>query len=40
LLAEDDPVELWVARGEQLFYQRRCPNTVSLETFNAVTTLA
>lgn len=31
MLAEDNPGELWVARGERLFYEKRGPKGVSLE---------
>lgn len=31
MLAEDNPGELWVARGEQLFRERRGPKNASLE---------
>jgi sulfur-oxidizing protein SoxA len=31
MLAEDNPGELWIARGKALFYQKRGPKGVSLE---------
>src|SRR5215212_11696233 len=31
MLAEDNPGELWVARGERLFYDKRGPKAASLE---------
>jgi sulfur-oxidizing protein SoxA len=31
MLAEDNPGELWVARGERLFYEKRGPKAASLE---------
>jgi len=31
MLAEDNPGELWVQRGEQLFHQKRGPKNASLE---------
>ena len=31
MLAEDNPGELWVARGERIFYEKRGPRQVSLE---------
>jgi L-cysteine S-thiosulfotransferase len=31
MLAEDNPGELWVQRGERLFYEKRGPRAVSLE---------
>src|SRR4051812_38801033 len=31
MLAEDNPGELWVARGEKLFREKRGPKQVSLE---------
>jgi L-cysteine S-thiosulfotransferase len=31
MLAEDNPGELWVQRGERLFYEKRGPRGVSLE---------
>lgn len=31
MLAEDNPGELWVARGERLFHEKRGPKQVSLE---------
>jgi sulfur-oxidizing protein SoxA len=31
MLAEDNPAELWVARGERLFHEKRGPRQVSLD---------
>jgi sulfur-oxidizing protein SoxA len=31
MLAEDNPGELWVARGQRIFYEKRGPRQVSLE---------
>src|SRR5688572_29622930 len=31
MLAEDNPGELWVQRGERLFYEKRGPKAASLE---------
>ena len=31
MLAEDNPGELWVLRGEQLFHQKRGPKNASLD---------
>ena len=31
MLAEDNPGELWIDKGKQLFYAKRGPNSVSLE---------
>src|SRR5687768_5203473 len=31
MLAEDNPGELWVERGQRIFYEKRGPRQVSLE---------
>jgi sulfur-oxidizing protein SoxA len=36
MLAEDNPGELWVQRGEQLFHEKRGPGKASLERCDSV----